>query len=99
MELIEWLQKISILNIFIINCQVLLGFEITDTISFGCEKEHFKYIWRPIFPKKCLSSGQCFSINTKSLQGEFSRRNMEGCNNKRFEKMNMQNALCGTFWL
>ena len=43
MELIEWLQKISILNIFILKCQVLLGFEITDIISFECEKEHFKY--------------------------------------------------------
>ena len=44
MEPIEWLQKIRILNIFSIKCQVLVAFEITDIISFGCEKEHFKYL-------------------------------------------------------
>ena len=50
MERIEWFHKISILNIFILKYQVLLGFETTDIISFECEKEHFKYIWRPIYP-------------------------------------------------
>ena len=44
MELIEWLQQISISNIFILKCQVLLGFEITEIINFECEKEHLKYI-------------------------------------------------------
>ena len=29
---------------FILKCQVLLGFEITEIISFECEKGHFKYI-------------------------------------------------------
>ena len=43
--------KISILNIFILKCQVLLGFETTDITSFKREQKHFKYIWRPIYPK------------------------------------------------
>ena len=60
MELIEWLQKISILNIFILKCQVLLGFEITDIISFECEKEHFKYIWRQIYPKQFVKWSMFF---------------------------------------
>ena len=94
MELIEWLQQISISNIFILKCQVLLGLEISEIINFECEKDHLKYIRRPIYP-----SGQCFSINTKLLQVTFSRRNMEGSNSILVEKMNMQNALCGTFWL
>ena len=186
MELIEWLQKIRILNIFILKSQVLLGFEITDIISFECEQANsencgppcgnkfdlekgqrsrsqhgaiwkglsqgscmpninalpliLKKIWARLkffvtdrrtekrtdgrmsfnvpplslkrgdkksissifddrYIKNGLSSSQCFSINTKLSQVAFSKRNMEGSNSKRFEKMNMQNALCGTFWL
>ena len=49
-----------------------------------------------------LSTGQCFSINTKILQLAFSRRNMEGSNSTLYEKMNntnYANALYDTFWL
>ena len=63
MELIEWLQKRSSLNIFIIKCQVVLGFEITDIISFGCEKSISSMLDGQYFQKR-LSSGQGFSINT-----------------------------------
>ena len=36
MQLTEWVQRISILNIFFeqLKCQVLLGFKMTDIISF-----------------------------------------------------------------
>ena len=98
MELIEWLQQISISNIFILKCQVLLGFEITEIINFECEKSIWS-IFDDRYIQNGLSSGQCFSISTKLLQVTFSRRNMEGSNSILVEKMNMQNALCGTFWL
>ena len=98
MELIEWLLKISILNIFILKCQVLSGFEIADIISFECEKGIWS-IFDGRYFQNGLSSGQYFSINTKPLPGTFSKRNMEDWNSKLCEKMNMQNALCGTFWL
>ena len=64
MELIEWLQQISILNIFILKCQDLLGFEITEIFNFECEKEHLRYIRRPIYPKLFVKWSM-FSINTK----------------------------------
>ena len=54
MELIEWLQQISILNIFILKCQVLLGFEIIEIINYECEKEHFEvYSTADIFKTVC----------------------------------------------
>ena len=56
MELIEWLQEISNLNIFILNCQFVLGFEITDIISFECEEKSFQvYLTADILKTVCLA--------------------------------------------
>ena len=82
---------------FILKCQVLLGFEITDIISFECQS--ISSIFDGRYFQNGLSCGQCFSINAKPLQGAFRKRNMKDWNSKVFGKMNMQNALCGTFWL
>ena len=70
MELIEWLQQISILNIFILKCQVLLRFEITEILNFECEKEHLKYIRRPIYPKRFVKWSMFFHQN-KDFTSDF----------------------------
>ena len=64
--------KIIILNIFILKCLVLLGFEITEIINFEGGKGHFKYIWRPIF-QKGLSSGQCYFHQYKAFTRGFQK--------------------------
>ena len=73
MELIEWLQQISILNIFILKCQVLLGFEITEIINFECEKEHLKYIRRPIYPKRFVKWSMFFH-QYKAFTSDFQQK-------------------------
>ena len=73
MELIEWLQQISILNIFILKCQVLLGFEITAIINFECEKEHLKYIRRPIYPKRFVE-WSTFFYHYKAFTSDFQQK-------------------------
>ena len=98
MELIEWLQQISILNIFILKYEVLLGFKSLRSSILNVKKSIWT-IFDDRYIQNGLSSGQCFSINTKLLQVTFSRRNMEGSNSILVEKMKMKNALCGTFWL
>ena len=89
MELIEWLQQISILNIFILKCQVLLGFEITEIINFECEKEHLKYIRRPIYPKRFVKWSMFFH-QYKAFTSDFQQKKYEGSNSILVEKMNMQ---------